>query len=139
MKAVDIFSMFAVNETKANEGVWVPFMGDIEFLIGRELNHKFREVAKAANKRYERLLKQDTPEAEAKGLEVTIDILARSVLLDWRDPNGELTYKGQPIGSYSVEKAKQLLSLEGFRQWVQEQSRDEKIFKEVEDKEDEKN
>lgn len=137
--SVDIFNMFAVNESLANEGVWIPFYKNVEFKVARELNHHFKEIAKAANKRFGKLLEQDNKAAEDKGLEITIDILARTVLIDWKDPDGDLKYKGQAIGEYNVEKAKQLLAQEGFRQWVQEQSRDLKNFKEVQDEENAKN
>ena len=33
--AVDIFSEFAISETKSQEGVWVPYKDGVEFLIAK--------------------------------------------------------------------------------------------------------
>lgn len=134
--SVDIFATFAVNEALANDGVWVPFMGDVEFKIARDGNHQYKKLIQAQFKRYERLLNQGNDDAEKKGKEITIDVTARAILVDWK---GDLNYQGKPVGPYSVDKAKELLAQEGFLKFVQEQSRAEKDYKEVQDKEDEKN
>lgn len=135
---VDIFSQFAVNETLATGGVWIPYMGTVEFKIARDSNHQFKKLAQKHYKQYGRLLDQGGDEAEVKGKEIAIDLVARTILVDWKGGD-TLMYKGKPVGEFSVEAAKQLLAQEGFLKWVQEQSRDEKLFKEVQDAEEEKN
>lgn len=132
---VDIFNDFAVNETAAKDGVWVPYRGDIEFLIAKSGNKNYRKNAQVLFKRHARLLDQNDDAAEAKGRELLIELTARTILLGWK---GTVKYQGEPL-VYSVENAKKLLDQDGFREWVDTQSKDQARYKAVQDEEDTKN
>lgn len=134
-KAVDIFSDFAVNETVANEGTWVPYRDDIEFLIARAGNRKFKKLAQVQFKKHGRLLEAGGEAGEAKGKEIMIELFAKSILLGWK---GSVVFQGAEL-TYSEENAKKLLALDGFRDWVDTQAKDEAAYKAVKDEEEEKN
>ena len=44
-KIVDLFSDFAVDDALSQEGVWVNYAGDVEFLVARAGNKTYRKVA----------------------------------------------------------------------------------------------
>lgn len=139
--AVDIFAEFAISETKAQDGVWVPYKDGIEFLIAKSGNKKFRRMAAALMSKNKRVLDQKdgdgvaTEAAEAKLNEVMIEILSKTVLLGWK---GNLQFQGKPL-EYSEENARKLLKLEGFRNLISDMAADEAAFKEVQEAEEEKN
>jgi hypothetical protein len=134
-EAVDLFNDFAINEAAAQDGVWVPYRGDVEFLIARASNKHFRKQAQAVFKRHERLIQSGGPAAEAKSRELMIDLMSKTILLNWK---GTVMFQGQPL-EYSVENAKKILELDGLREWVDAQSKDEAQYKAVKDEENEKN
>lgn len=134
-QAVDIFNDFAVNETAALDGVWVPYRGDIEFCIAKNGNKNFRKQAQVVFKRHGRMLEQGGEVAEAKSRELMIDLMAKTILIGWK---GTVMFQGTAL-EYSVENAKKLLAVDGFRDWVDAQAKDEAQYKAVKDEEDEKN
>lgn len=129
---MDFFAEFAVNETAAKEGVFVPYSGDVEFKIAKTGTRTYRNFASPLFQKNERVLKQKGEAAEDKATELIINVMANVVLVGWR---GDLKYQGQPLGEYTVEKAKKLLAHEGFRDWVDAQSKREDLYKEVQDDE----
>jgi len=129
---MDFFAEFAVNETAAKEGVFVPYSGDVEFKIAKIGTRTYRNFASPLFQRNERILKQKGDAAEDKATELIITVMANVVLVGWK---GDLKYQGQPLGEYTVEKAKKLLAHEGFRDWVDAQSKREDLYKEVQDDE----
>ena len=139
--AVDIFSEFAISETKSQEGVWVPFKDGVEFLIAKSGNKKFRRLAASMMNKNKRILDQkdgdgvSTEAAEAKLNEIMVEIMAKSVLLGWR---GNLQFQGKPL-EYTEDNARKLLKLEGFRSLVSDLAADEAYFKEVQEAEEAKN
>ena len=133
--AVDIFNDFAVNETAALDGVWVPYRGDIEFCIAKNGNKNFRKHAQVVFKKHGRMLEQGGEVAEAKSRELMIELMAKTILIGWK---GDVQLKGEAL-EYSQENAKKLLAIDGFREWVDTQAKDEAQYKAVKDEEDEKN
>lgn len=134
---MDFFAEFAVNETAAKEGVFVPYSGDVEFKIAKTGTRTYRNFASPLFQKNERVLKQKGEAAEDKATELIITVMANVVLVGWK---GDLKYQGQPFGDYTVEKAKKLLAHEAFRDWVDAQSKRDDLFKEVQgDEEDAKN
>ena len=129
---MDFFAEFAVNETAAKEGVFVPYSGDVEFKIAKTGTRTYRNFASPLFQRNERILKQKGDAAEDKATELIITVMANVVLVGWR---GDLKYQGQPLGESPAEKAKKLLAHEGFRDWVDAQSKREDLYKEVQDEE----
>lgn len=134
-KAVDLFADFAVNEALSQDGVWVPYAGDAEFLIARAGNKNYRKVAQALYKKNERMLDSKTEAASDKLTEIVIEAMAKGTLLNWR---GNVQYQGAPL-PYSLENARKLLAHERFRDWVDAQAKDEAQYAAVQEEEDEKN
>jgi len=134
-KAIDLFNDFATNDQKVTGGVWCPYAGDVEFLIAKHLNKNFSKVVQPLYKRNQRLIESNTEAGDAKVREITIEAMAKTVLLGWKGP---VVFQGQSL-DYSVENAKKLLALEGFYKWVEAQSKEEALYKQVQDEEDEKN
>ena len=129
---MDFFNEFAVNQTAAKDGVFVPYSGDVEFKIAKHGTRAYRNFASPLFQRNERVLKQKGEAAEDKATDLLITVMANVVLVGWK---GDLKYQGQPMGEYTVEKAKKLLAHESFRDWVDAQSKDFDLFKEVQEAE----
>ena len=134
-KAVDLFADFAVNEALSQDGVWVPYNGDVEFLIARAGNKNYRKVAQALYKKNERLLDSKTDAAGEKLTEIVVESMAKGILLNWR---GNVQFQGEPL-PYSLDNARKLLAHERFRDWIDAQAKDEAQFAAVQEDENEKN
>lgn len=128
---VDIFADFAVND----DAVYVPYKGDVEFLIARANNKQFRKEISRQYKKHERLLESKTEAADEKGEEIMVEVMAKTILVGWK---GALAVKGEVL-TYSVENAKKLLSVPLFREWVSKQADDVNSYKVVKEAEEEKN
>lgn len=135
-EAVDLFAEFATNEALEAEGVWVPFKGDVEFLIARAGNKAYNKALALHFKRNKALLEGNSDSAEAKSEEIMIDVTARHILKGWK---GTVTIKGENLGDYSVDGAKRMLALKQFREWVMAQASEFSQYKAVQDEESAKN
>lgn len=135
-EAVDIFAEFATNEALENEGVWVPFKGDVEFLIARAGNKAYNKALALQYKKNKALLDANSDASEAKSEEIMVDVAARHVLKGWK---GTVTHKGENLGAYSIEGAKRLLALKQFREWVMAQASEFSQYKAVQEDESAKN
>ena len=134
-QVIDLFSDFELDTKKSLEGVRVPYRGDVVLVIARQGNGKYRAAIQAAMKRNKRVLDVlPEKEKEDKWNELTIEILASTVLVGWEN----VYYKGKPL-AYSVENAKLLLQMELFRNFVVDKASDETAYKAVQDEEEEKN
>ncbi len=88
---------------KENDGVWIPFELGIELKIARWNNPKFKALQDTLTDRRKVLLdKVFLPEEAA--LDVEKEAVAQTILLDWRNVEGE---DGQPL-AYSAEAAVKL-------------------------------
>lgn len=128
---LDIFTEFAVED----DGVWVPYKGDIEFLIARAGNAKFRRRLSYFYEKNRRLLDGKSEAAEKKSNEVLATVMAETILLGWK---GKVAIQGELV-QYSKANAERLLSIQMFREWVTAQSQDQHAYKVVKDEEDKEN
>ena len=128
---LDIFAEFAVDDG----GVWHPYAGDVEFLIARANNAKFRRRISYFYEKHRRLLDGKGETAEAKSNEIMAKVMAETILLGWK---GKVRFQGQLV-EYSVATAEKLLAVPLFRQWVNKMSNDEHAYKVVKDEEDKEN
>jgi hypothetical protein len=128
---IDLFNDFATDD-KADDGVWVEYRGGVEFLIAYTKNRKFKNRASYFYKKNSKMLEAGGEVAADKLTEITIQVMAETVLLDWRGP---MKLQGEVL-TYNVTNAKRLLALEGFREWVSKQSEDLANFKAVQEAED---
>jgi hypothetical protein len=133
--AVDIFSEFAINPDLENDGVWVPFKGDVEFCIARAGNKAYNKALALAFKRNKALLEGNTDASEEKSEEIMIEVTAKHILKGWK---GKVALQGKVV-EYSVDNAKGLLALKGFREWVMAQASEVSQYKAVQDEDSEKN
>lgn len=131
--AIDLFNDFATNPTAEQDGVWEPYNGGVEFLIARSHNPKFDRMITMLVKKNKQMLDSKTEAATAKSEELMVQTMANTILLGWK---GEFNFQGQPMGDYTVEKAKKLLAIKDFRLWVSNIADDHERFKAVKDAED---
>lgn len=132
---VDLFNDFATDETREVEGVWFEYAGDVSFLIARAGNKAYARTFLKLYDQSRRILATKGQAADEKAEEITINSLAKSILLNWK---GDLKYKGEAL-PYSEMNARKILAHLDFRKWVVERSEDMAKFKVVQDEEDEKN
>lgn len=128
---IDLFNDFAV-DTKADDGVWVPYRGGVDFLIAYSKNRKFKNRASYFYKKNSKMLEAGGEVAADKLTEITIQVMAEAILLDWRGP---MKFQGETL-PYNVTNAKRLLALEGLREWVSKASEDLATYKAVQEEED---
>lgn len=131
-QAIDLFAEFATNTATEEAGAWVPYSGDIEFLIARSNNPTYARKLTKLFDRNRQILNTKGKAAEAKAEEITIEVMAESLLLGWK---GNFLWKGQPL-PYSKENAKTILAVKDFRRWVQDKADDFERFKLVQDEAD---
>lgn len=130
-EGLDIFSEFAVED----DGVWVPYKGDVEFLIARANNPKYRRRLSYFYEKNKRLLDGKGEAAEAKSNEIMATVMGETILLGWK---GRVMLKGEVL-PYTKDNAVKLLSVQLFRDWVSNQSNDQYAYKVVKDDEDKEN
>lgn len=140
----DIFDQYATDPGKELEGVWVPIGPATRTIDGVPDPDSVPQikVARNGNKRHgrivvqlyeanEALLKQKTDAAEARGEEITIETMAKGVLLGWKN----LSFRG--IGrvpdTWSLEMAKKILSIKDFRDLVTKHSQNFELYKAVQE------
>lgn len=128
---LDIFAEFAVDDG----GVWHPYAGDVEFLIARANNAKFRRRISYFYEKHRRLLDGKGEAAEAKSNEIMATVMAETILMGWK---GKVKFQGQLV-EYSKPNAEKLLAVAPFREWVNKMSNDEHAYKVVKDEEDKEN
>ena len=135
-QALDLFAEFAVDEKAESEGVWRDY-GDVQFLVARAGNRKYREKFLRLYKPHERLLKGNSEAAEKKSAEIMADVMSTTILLNWK---GKLVVEkgGQPV-EYSVENARKALMIPRFREVISEFADDFDSYKAVKEDQDEKN
>jgi hypothetical protein len=107
---IDIFAQFATDESAENNGAWHPIGGDSELLVARSGNKAYAKLLTALVAEHRPILDLKTDVADAKSDEIMSDVLAKTILLGWKN----LSYKGQAI-SYTVDNAKKLLKHGDFR------------------------
>lgn len=134
--ALDLFAEFAVDEKAEQEGVWRDY-GENSFLIARSGNRAYRQKFLRLYKPHERLLKTDSVAAEVKSMEIMADVMSSTVLLNWK---GKIVVeKGGAPMDYSTDNAKKALMIPGFREMVEEWSKDFDAYKAVKEDETVKN
>jgi len=132
--SIDIFSDFATDTAAEESGTWVPYAGDVEFLIARFGNKKFAKMFAQQYKLHKRVIETKSDAAEQKSDEITVDTYAETILLGWR---GDMTFKGEKL-EYSKANAKLLLGVKDFREWVHAQASEMANFKTEQDEADAK-
>lgn len=128
---LDIFSEFDVQD----DGVWVPYKGDVEFLIARANNPKYRRRLSYFYEKNKRLLDGKGDAAEAKSNEIMATVMGETILLGWK---GKVSIKGEVL-AYNKANAIRLLEVPLFREWVTSQANDQHAYKTVKDEEDAEN
>ena len=124
-----------MNPEAEKDGVWVEYGKGVSFKIAYGQNRKFRNRASFYYKKHSKLLDMDTDASRDKMEEITVQVMAETVLTDWR---GAVKLQGETL-EYSVANAKRLLAVEKFRDWVSSQANDMAKFKAVQEAEDEGN
>jgi len=132
---------FKSDRSAEDDGVWVALDGSAagdgaSVKLARIGNRRYREAMQRRMKPYRRALRAGTLE-DATAERITAEVLAETVLLDWRD----LELDGTPL-AYSPERARELLldpALRDFRDLIVEMASDIELYRQQEQEEAEKN
>ena len=133
--ATDLFSDFAVDEALSQDGVWVKYTGDVEFLVARAGNKHYRKVAQNLYDKNRRMLDGKNDAATEKLIEITVEAMAKAILLNWR---GDVQFQGEPL-PYSLENARKILRMERLRDFIDGVAKDESAYAAVREEEEEAN
>ena len=133
---MDLFKTFATDEKLEVEGRWVPFDDKTSFKIARAYNKHFSRLFQRKYESNKHALKAKGPEAEALADSIMCEVMAKTILVDWKGP---VSIKGEDLGAYSEAGAQKALQLKEFRAWVNAQADDTAAFKVEQDDEDSKN
>ena len=114
----------------------MPYRGDVEFLIARSGNPKFRRRLSYLYEKNRRLLDGKGEAAEAKSNEIMAAVMAETILLGWK---GKVAFEGKLVGEYNRATAEKMLAQPLFREWVSKQAEDQSLYKVVKDEEDAEN
>jgi len=130
----DIKKEYGTDEKKEVEGVWETLGEGCKVLVARTGNPKYEKVYNRITKPYRQQIKRDSL-SEEKARDITIQLIAESVLLDWQG----IEEDGKPV-KYSKKEAIRLLTkYKDFRNAVSELAGSIALFKSQEDEELEKN
>jgi len=126
---MDIFAQFATDPKLELEGKWFDIgsaEGKLEngdpdpntvpmILVARSGNKRHGRVVAKLYEANKSLLEQRGDAAEARGEEITIESMAKGVLLGWKN----LSFKGEKLkDGWDYETAKHLLAVKDFRKLV---------------------
>lgn len=113
-----LYDHFDVDEIAEVQGVWMPIQPGLDCLIARHENDDYREAVPKIVEPYTEQMDMGMELSPELRDEMTADVMARTILLDWR---GKLV-EGVP---YTPEAGKQaLLDLKAFRDLVSQRSMD---------------
>lgn len=121
---------------REDEGVWVEVGDGASLKLARIGNRRYREATQRRFKPYRRALRAGTL-SEATSEQLMAEVLAETVLLDWRG----LMDRGTPV-PYSVDQAKAVLcdpAYREFRDLVVELAGDMQSYREADLEDAEKN
>jgi hypothetical protein len=144
-RVFDIFDQFAADPRKELEGVWVP-IGPVKIVDGKAVpgSEPALLIARSGNKKHARLVSQayeankttiesKTEVGDEKGVEVTVDTMARGVLIGWK--NIVFDKRAIPDG-WNLADAKAMLAHTKFRELVNQHANDFSKYKAVQEAED---
>lgn len=122
------FSNFITDEKREDEGVWEPIHGPdgdtAELLVGRLGSNASQALFRRLREKRSRGFRGDSlPESVED--EIMIEVLSRTVLLDWRGLKDD---DDQEI-PYSPEKARELLRVKDFRAVVVQIASDADLYR----------
>jgi hypothetical protein len=137
MKPFDIFNQFAADPSKELEGVWHRIGGGDDaparILVARSGNKRHSKVITQLYEAAKSILDLKNETSEAKSEEITIESMAKGILLGWEN----LTFKGRALeNGWNLGDAKELLSVRDFRELVNKYAITFADYKAVQDEED---
>ena len=130
---MDIKSSFSTDSKKEVEGVWVNLDENSRIKIAKLGSREFQRVFNEISRPYRTAIRNKTLDNKTSE-EILIKTFARAILVDW-----EGIKEGDQEVPYSHEKAEEYLRISAFRDFVTSCANDFTLFKEQEDKQDEKN
>lgn len=112
---LNLFAQFATDLDAENNGVWKEY-GDNKFLIARAGNKPYTKLLTELVTRHKAILESKTDAAETLGDKLTIEVMAKTILLGWEEPL-IVEQGGEPV-PYSFDNAVKALSIKDFRALV---------------------
>lgn len=109
---MDVFTSFATDQALENKGKWFTLAKDAQVLVARSGNDRYSEKLRA-HMELSPLEGLNSKQQEEIGSEILVDVLAETVLLDWKG----LAYQGKEV-PYSKDMAKTFLRIKDFRKKI---------------------
>lgn len=111
--ALNIFKKYATDEAAESNGTWINLGDGAEVLVARLGNKAYGKMLGKEFQANKRILDlgEDSEEADAKSNEIMANVLAETILLDWKGVEGE---DGKPM-EYNKDNARKVLGLKEFR------------------------
>lgn len=129
---MDIFSTYAVDESKEQGGVMMP-LGDAKLLIARTGNKAYVKMLGKEVERHSKALATKDEAADKLSDKIMADVMAETILLGWEN----VTFKGAAL-EYSKDNARMVLVHKEFRREVARMADDFTAFK-LDEADDQKN
>ena len=143
MSKLDVFEKYGFDEALETEGVWRYLATNADgsqdldgpaLLIAAFGNEESQQVTVELRDRHLKELEAKTPEAKKLSRQLLVQMLARTILLGWKN----LTMAGEDV-TYSQESAIKLLNFRRFREQVIGLALDEGAYRAKVAEEDVKN
>lgn len=127
---MDIFNQFAADPNKELEGVWVPLDATTRIKVARSGNKRHSRIITQLYEANKGTLDLKNDAADAKNEEITIEAMAKGVLLGWEG----VSYAGRDLADgWNYDDAKALLGVKDFRELVYKHASDFQKFRAVQD------
>lgn len=110
---MDISKNFVTNEKAEVEGREISLGEGAKVQLARWQNKKFSRMIKKQHEAHDAVLKQEGDEAEARGEQILVDVMANTVLLGWSG----IEWEGKKL-EYSTANAAKLLAVKDFRKVI---------------------
>lgn len=131
---MDFSKTFSSDENLEEEGVWEFLGGDSALLIARAGNQRYgREWRKLPDAVKAQIENDVMPEDES--LKIFCDLMAKSILLDWKD----MTDEGMSVAYTEKTASAMLQKYRNLREFVWKKANEQKRFKSAAQQADSKN
>jgi hypothetical protein len=111
--SLDIFSAYATDESKEENGSWFDLGSGARVLVARAGNRNYGKALTRYVDEARLVLDKGDEAADKKSDEIMVAVIAETILKGWEN----ISYKGKQF-AYSIENAKTLLSHKEFRKQI---------------------
>lgn len=126
---MDLSKQFRTSDALETDGVWFDLDDTTKVKVARQGNKGYAKLVTREFEKNKRILDAKNDAADAKGEAIMIDVMARTILLDWEG----VEWEGAPL-PYSLDNAKKVLALKDFRMVISAFAQDVEAYRTESDK-----